>query len=143
MAPARGRRLPLALGAALVVLAVVAGAAFLVYRVWYGQSPPPAPQAPGVVRLTNPNTGGVPPPEHRVHLSDDQTVLLAVSSIDGSGGSATAHLAIVLPPAPSRFVALRRGQSTSMGGATIRVLDIYQEPDPAHDAVDVVVTAPG
>lgn len=143
MARARGRRLPWVVGTALVVVVLVAAAAFLAYRILYGKEPPPAPGGPGVVRLTNPNTGGVAPPEHRVQLSNGRTLLLALTFIDGTGDTATAHLAIVLPPAPTRFVALRRGQTTSMPGATIRVLDIYQVPDSTKDAVDVRVTGHG
>ena len=143
MERARRRRLLWAAGGAVVALLLIAGAAVLVYRVWYGQSPPPPPREAGVVRLTNPNTGGVPPPEHRVVLAGGQTILLALGQVDGSGESATARLAIVVPPEPSRLVALRRGQEVSVPGATIRVLDIYQEPDRAKDAVDVLVTAQG
>ena len=142
MARTRGRRLPWVAGLALVVVVVLGAGAFGGYRLWYEQAPPPAPGGPGVVRLTNPNSGGVPPPEYRVRLTDDQSVLLALAFIDGSGASATAHLSIVLGPAPSHIVALRRGQATSVPGATIRVLDIYQEPDSKKDAVDVLVTAP-
>jgi hypothetical protein len=139
----RNRVVLMIAAAAIIAVVVVLAIVFAVRAGNDDVAVPPltaAEKQAGAVRVSYPDRS-LPNRPARIDLGDT-TVLVYFVSANGSGDSVTADLRVATDASPggtTTEVTLQKGQSKTVDGFTVTLLDAFDTGDLSRDAADVTV----
>lgn len=141
----RRRRLLAALGAVLMIgVAVLAG-----FYLYFAQKPPAFVAAPGTLRVSPPPGTDGRSVNYPSNITIGSTpVLVQTEGVDNVQGRLETRLFVrvgveqddlSVPTASGDYA---KGAKIHLGGVTVEILDLWDEPSSENDAVDVRVSNP-
>jgi hypothetical protein len=138
----RRRRLWWVAAAALVVIVAAVVVGLLLSNNHHDRTPPAFVAGPGKVRVVPQSSHGAAPPQ--VVTVDGNRVGVSLGGLSNDHGKATAGMSVIAyseSGEPSRpYAVYSVGDTITLGRITIKVLDVYVEPNAAHDAVDLQIS---